>query len=173
MREMIGSASRPPEAGARFRHGRRPAGAGGKKRDRALSDTTMERAFQRSFDSLEGIFAFTGDFFAREKIRPDERHAVDLAVEELFTNMVKYNGDSSTEILLRMELREGELRIVLTDPDADPFDPTAVRAPRVDRPLEEREPGRLGLFLVRKLMDRIRYDYDGRRSRITMTKTLG
>lgn len=148
-------------------------GAGGDEGGRALSDTAMEQAFERSFDALEGIFAFTGEFFAREKIAPNEHHAVDLAVEELFTNMVKYNAGSSARIVLRMERRDGELMIVLTDPDADPFDPTAVGPPPVDRPVEEREPGRLGLFLVRKLMDRIEYEYDGRRSRITLTKTLG
>jgi anti-sigma regulatory factor (Ser/Thr protein kinase) len=134
---------------------------------------SMEKAFERSFDSLEGIFAFTGEFFARESIDPGEHHAVELAVEELFTNMVKYNAGSSAAIVLRMERCNGDLRIVLTDPDADHFDPTAIEAPRVDRPVEEREPGRLGLFLVRKLMDRIEYEYDGRRSRITLTKTLG
>lgn len=169
---MIGSRGRPPNrghasaavAGRPWHRGRR----GG----RALSMTSMEQAFKRSFDSLEGIFAFTGEFYARERIDPDEHHAVDLAVEELFTNMVKYNAGSAAAIVLRLERRDGQLKIVLTDPDADPFDPTAVETPRIDRPVEEREPGRLGLFLVRKLMDRIEYEYDGRRSQITLTKRL-
>ena len=52
---------------------------------------TAERSFRRSFDSLEEIFAFTAGFFAANGIDRGLLPTVDLALEELFTNMVKYS----------------------------------------------------------------------------------
>ena len=48
-------------------------------------------AFRRSFDSLQDLFAFTAGFCARHRVDVGLLPTVDLAVEELFTNMVKYS----------------------------------------------------------------------------------
>ena len=63
------------------------------KRDEHVAAHKM---FGRSFDSLQQIFAFTSGFFARHGVDPALLPVVDLTVEELFTNMVKYSpgGDA-------------------------------------------------------------------------------
>ena len=58
---------------------------------REAGSVTADRSFRRSFDSLEEIFAFTSDFFAAHGIDRGLLPTVDLALEELFTNMVKYS----------------------------------------------------------------------------------
>ncbi|MGH8714015.1 MAG: PP2C family protein-serine/threonine phosphatase, partial [Casimicrobiaceae bacterium] len=58
---------------------------------RAAAAVTAHKAFKRDFDSLQGIFEFTADVFARQRIDSRILPVVDLAVEELFTNMVKYS----------------------------------------------------------------------------------
>jgi serine/threonine-protein kinase RsbW len=65
------------------------------------------------------------------------------------------------------------LTVRLTDFDVDPFDVT--RAPQVDidKPLQERQIGGLGLHLVRKMADTLRYEFADRRSTITFTMALG
>jgi anti-sigma regulatory factor (Ser/Thr protein kinase) len=133
----------------------------------------MESEFKRSFDSLEKLFDFTEGFFERERIGREHRFAVNLAVEELFTNMVKYNPASPAAIEVRMDRDDDQIEVVLTDRDAEPFDVTAVEGASVDKPLEERQPGKLGLFLVKKVMDRVKYEYQDRQSRITLIKKLG
>jgi serine/threonine-protein kinase RsbW len=94
-------------------------------------------------------------------------------VEELFTNMVKYNPEATRDIALSMGQSNATLTVRLTDFDVAPFDVT--RAPQVDvtKPLEERAIGGLGLHLVRQMADTIRYEYADGRSTITFTKTLG
>src|SRR4029453_19620710 len=52
---------------------------------------TESRGFPRSLDALPAVFAFTADLFARQGIDRALLPTVDLAVEELFTNMVKYS----------------------------------------------------------------------------------
>ena len=135
---------------------------------------TESRAFERSFDSLAGIVAFTAEFFARAGIDASLRPVVDLALEELFTNMVKYSRASGADVDIALtSIRQG-VEVTLTDHDVAAFDVT--RAPDVDvtLPIEQRRPGGLGLHLVRSMLDAIEYDYaeESRRSRITFRKTL-
>ena len=135
---------------------------------------TANRLFRRSFDSLEEIFAFTADFFAAHAIDPGLLPTVDLTVEELFTNMVKYSPAGDTHIRIEMATTEGGVEVTLTDYDVERFDVT--RAPDVDinLPIEQRTPGGLGLHLIRRLVDSMEYEYskESRQSRITFRKTL-
>ena len=129
--------------------------------------------FKRSFDSIAAIFAFTAEAFAREGIDTRVLPTVDLAVEELFTNMVKYNAASAADVRIDVAPIDGGAEVTITDYDADRFDVT--QAPEVDvtLPIEQREPGGLGLHLIRRLLDSIEYDYRAARrvSRITFRKT--
>ena len=130
-------------------------------------------AFKRSFDSIPRIFALTAEAFARDGIDPRLLHTVDLALEELFTNMVKYSTTTDAAVQVEIVAIEGGVEVTLTDYDVEPFDVT--QAPDVDitLPIEQRRPGGLGLHLIRRLLDSIEYDYskEKRRSRITFRKT--
>ena len=135
---------------------------------------TTSAAFKRSFDSLPRIFALTADAFAREGIDKRLLHTVDLALEELFTNMVKYSTTTDADVQVEIMAIEGGVEVTLIDHDVEPFDVT--KSPDVDvtLPIEQRSPGGLGLHLIRRLLDSIEYDYskEARRSRITFRKTL-
>ena len=133
----------------------------------------MRRSFERSFDALETIFESIGRFFEREGLDPGLRQPIDLAVEELFTNAVKYNPDGPHRILLELRRDDDDLVLVLTDV-GESFDPTARPDVDVDRPLEARQPGGLGIHLIGKLMDRVEYEYDAvrREGRTTLVKSV-
>jgi len=113
------------------------------------------RAFRRGTESLAQIFAFTADAV----IEPELRRTVDLVIEELFTNIVKYGRASDTMISVDIRRHGRGVRVTLTDPDAEYFDPQSARQPDVGAPLERREPGGLGLHLVRELVDTLEYRY--------------
>jgi len=132
----------------------------------------MQRAFKREFDSLEDVFAFIQEFFARESIELKYLYSMILAAEELFTNMVKYNPGNSNEIVVAVCRVDDELRLSLTDFDVDAFDLTKVSAAPPSGPLKNRKRGGWGLCLVRQMTDAITYDYENRQSRITVTKKL-
>ena len=136
---------------------------------------TVERAFDRSFDELPAIVAFTAEAFAREGVDPALRPDVDFALEELFTNMVKYSPSGDAAVTIGVTGIAGGVEVRMTDTGVEPFDVTQAPDADVTLPIEARRPGGLGLHLIRRLLDSIEYEYrqDLRQSRITFRKTKG
>jgi len=132
----------------------------------------MNRKYPRSLGALEQIVADTERFFADNGIDESLRTVVDLAVEELFVNMVKYNPEATRDIQLEMAPCEGGVEVSLTDFDVERFDPTRAPAVDIDAPIEQREPRGLGLYLVLQMVDSIQYSYRDRQSRITFSKRV-
>jgi serine/threonine-protein kinase RsbW len=132
----------------------------------------MEKTFKRSFSELKGIVAVTAEFFEASRIDPSIRTHVDLSIEELFVNMVKYNKETQRDILLQMSRSGNGVEVSLTDYDVEPFDPTHPPAVDINAPLEQRTPNGLGLFLVSKMVDSIHYQYRNRESKITFIKRV-
>ncbi|MGA9118119.1 MAG: ATP-binding protein [Bacteroidota bacterium] len=132
----------------------------------------MQSSFPREFTSLAQVFAFVDKALGELRVSPEGAYAAQLAVEELFTNIVKYGQPTSDEVTISLKRDSGRLVVELTDRGDIPFDPTA--APEVDTSLklEERKVGGLGIHLIRNLMDEIRYTYSNGRNRITLIKNL-
>ncbi|HET6264345.1 MAG TPA: SpoIIE family protein phosphatase [Usitatibacter sp.] len=123
--------------------------------------------FQRTFDALPELSQFTADVFQSHRIDASILPSLDLVLEELFTNMVKY-GKGSHPVRVSLRKCPGGIEATLTDSGVDPFDVTQGPAVNTAAPLHERQAGGLGLHLVRKMVDSIEYEYlkESRQSRI-------
>ena len=130
-----------------------------------------KRTFARSIEALEEIFSFLSDFFSREELGEGPAFAFNFVVEELFTNMVKYNTGSGG-ISIEIQRSGDRILLDLVDHDVDPFD--IANAPEKDTslPIGEREPGGLGLQLVKSMVDKIAYEYRNRTMTISVAKYL-
>jgi len=133
----------------------------------------VERAFSRRIDSLGSIFDFVGGFFASEGLPRDQSPEIELILEELFTNMVKYAREGRRPIVIALSREGPSVQLVLRDFDVERFDVTHLApVPDKDVPIHERTPGGLGLRLVQWLADSLSYDYSGRTSTITVVRKL-
>jgi anti-sigma regulatory factor (Ser/Thr protein kinase) len=141
---------------------------------RAAAGETVQRAFRRNVESLQDIFAFTAAEFARQELPPQLLQTVDFTVEELFTNMVKYSKMSEAAVEIALVALADGVEVTLTDHDVEAFDVTQAPDVDVDLPIEQRQPGGLGLHLVRRMVDSMEYQYSEkqRQSRIGFCKTL-
>jgi len=130
--------------------------------------------FRREIGAIGEVFAFLETFVDGQDIDEKTAFCINLVVEELFTNMVRHNDGGDDRITLRVERRDDRIHLELVDFNVEPFDPETAEVPPVDAGIEERRPGGLGIYLVRKMVDELNYDYetDARRMRITVTKTL-
>jgi anti-sigma regulatory factor (Ser/Thr protein kinase) len=133
---------------------------------------TAQRQFPRRIDALHELFAFTAETIACENSDGALLRTVDFVLEELFTNIVKY-GRGATPVVVEIAAIEGGVEVTLTDFDAEPFDVTRAPPADITLPVESRQPGGLGLHLIRKLVDSIEYRHSpqDRCSRITFRKT--
>jgi len=125
-----------------------------------------QRAFPRQADSLQAVFDFGATFCAEHRLPDGLRLKLDFVLEELFTNLVKYSaGAAPVDIGLRWEAAAatgtgapaGRLWCQIDDADGRPFDPR--QAPDVDvtLPAEQRQPGGLGLHLIRRMVETLDY----------------
>ncbi|MDX1501801.1 MAG: ATP-binding protein [Thermoanaerobaculia bacterium] len=121
----------------------------------------------RKVSALQTISRWLDDELRRHQV--DERTAfrIQLAAEELFTNMVRHNVSlSAEEIVLEVEVSPERVRLVLIDHDVEPWNPASAPPVAVDAPAAEREPGGLGVHLLRNLMDGLEYAYEGGAMRV-------
>jgi serine/threonine-protein kinase RsbW len=101
------------------------------------------------------------------------QYFLSLAIEELATNWIKYGCRDSGAHAMTFDLgvREGRLTLTATD-DGLPFNPMDAPAPSTSLPLEERDPGGLGILLLRKMADEISYEHREGMNILTLEKAL-
>ena len=92
---------------------------------------------------------------------------VNIAADEIFSNIARYSGASAA--VVDCEVMGTRAVIRFTD-DGKPYDPTQQPEPDVTQSAEEREIGGLGIFMVRKMADRVSYEYAQGRNVLTIEK---
>ena len=123
-------------------------------------------------EQLDAVTAFTEAYLETLGCPVKTRMQIALSVEEIFVNVANYAyGAGGGEAELRLSYEEGVLTVSLLDSGA-PYDPLAKPDPDVTLPADERPIGGLGIFLVKKNMDGVRYRYENGRNVLTMTKKL-
>jgi serine/threonine-protein kinase RsbW len=132
--------------------------------------TRVHRKFARSIDSLGSIYEFTENALIEGRINDLAKFPVQLAMEELFVNMVKYNPETTSDIECEIETLDGKVTVILTEYGVQPFDVTQPRNVDIEASLEERRPGGLGLHLIQTMVDKLEYEYDDGTSRVKFVK---
>ncbi len=98
------------------------------------------------------------EFAERNNLGDEIIHDVNLALEERVVNIIRYayQDNIGHDITINMSLQANDLVLEVRD-DGDPFNPLEVPAPDIEKPLEERKVGGLGIFFIRNLMDKVGY----------------
>ena len=97
-----------------------------------------------------------------------------LVSEEMVSNVIFYAYDSQQQeaaIELRFTWEAGTVSILLRD-WGKPFDPTAKEDPDITLSVDDRPIGGLGIFMVKQLMDEVRYERVGSSNLLTLQKRI-
>ena len=99
---------------------------------------------------------------------------IDIAIDELFGNIAHYAYDPDIgSATVRVEVMEEPLSVVITFIDGGvPYDPLLAADPNTGLPIEEREIGGLGIYIVKKSMDEIIYEYKDGKNILSIKKKL-
>ncbi len=126
---------------------------------------------------LSGIEIMTeqlGKMCKEWDINDDVAFSMNLALEEIVTNIINhgYNGREEYPITIRFTLDKHDLRIQIKDgaPEFDPFD--LPEPEDLDKPLEERNIGGLGIHLVKKFTDNFSYRRSNNKNIVTLIKYI-
>lgn len=130
----------------------------------------MERRFQRDLSSLPELTRFVADFLSHCGLSPSNAYDLDLILEELFTNVLKYSSGTG-DVAVGLTRDDSLITIAVREFDAaKAYDITRAPEPDFTRPITERPVGGLGIHMVRQLAETIRYEYKDRVSTTTITK---
>ena len=100
---------------------------------------------------------------------------IDIAIDELFGNIAHYAYNPETgDATVRVEVVEDPMAVVITFIDKGvPYDPLKQADPNTALSAEEREIGGLGIFMVKKTMDDITYEYKDGQNILKIKKKIG
>lgn len=133
----------------------------------SLSLPADRNAFEALQTWLSGI--------AGELKLPDRtRKQLLIVADEIFTNIADYGypaGGGEVEVSLEFDFDLDQLDITFAD-SGIPYNPLECAEPDVTSPLAERNPGGLGIFIVKKLMDTVEYRRENGRNILTARKTV-
>ena len=118
--------------------------------------------------------------FVNEKLStvPVERKLVlkiGMVIDEIFNNISSYGyTDEPGDITVRVNITPEKDCVTLTFIDSGiPYDPLARDDPNIIRIKEKRKPGGLGIFMVKKTMDEMEYEYKNGHNILTVSKKIG
>ena len=134
-----------------------------------------EKTFDAALDQLDDVLAFVTGQLDELDCPPKVRFQIEVAVEELFVNIASYAyqpGTGTADVSVHAE--ENPRSVVITFRDRGvPYDPTAKPDPDVSLSAEERKIGGLGIYMVKKSMDEMKYEYRDGQNVLSIRKVFG
>jgi anti-sigma regulatory factor (Ser/Thr protein kinase) len=124
--------------------------------------------FPASLEDVQRVLAFVDGLAEQAGVAPETGSRLDLALEEWVTNLCRHayrHEGGAIEVVVRAG--DGGFVVEIAD-GGPPFDPTTTPDPHVDAPLAERQPGGLGLMLIRRMVESVAYRREGERNVLTL-----
>ena len=135
--------------------------------------TELHLKVETKQDELDRVSTAIEDFGLQADWPLDLVFKVNLALEEVVINVMNYGHDDGLhEIEISLFSDENALTIEIVD-DGRPFDPLHdAPRPNVTGELEDRNIGGLGIHLVRKMMDDVRYRREQGKNHLTLKTSI-
>ena len=136
------------------------------------SSTSLTLVNQLS--EVSKLAGFVEAFGAAEGLGPEAVFNLNLALDEVVTNVIRYahdDGGREHPIVVRLALEHGVVTAQVED-DGRAFNPLEKPAPDLSGNIDDRPIGGLGIFLVRSVMNSVEYRREDGRNVLIMRKNL-
>lgn len=135
------------------------------------AENVLKLAIKNEVSEFKTLNASLAQFLAAHAVPSRAAYAVDLAVEELVMNVIRYAFLDDDAHLIDIELAiEGQQLILRIVDDGRPFDPR--ENPVLDLQADDREVGGLGLYLVLDMVDMLKYQRVDEENRVEVRVSL-
>ena len=123
---------------------------------------------------LDQVLAFADSVLDEAECPVKAQMQIDVAIEEIFVNIAHYAYPSGNgEAWISIETDNDKKSVSITFEDQGiPYDPLKNKDPDITLSAEERPIGGLGIFMVKKSMDDVSYEYSDGKNRLTIRKSF-
>lgn len=120
-----------------------------------------ELTIDATIENVAAVTAFVDGQLEQLDCPVKTQMQVDIAIDELFGNIANYAYNPEVGVAtVRVEVTDDPLAVVITFIDNGvPYDPLAKADPDITLSIEKRDVGGLGIYMVKKTMDDISYEY--------------
>ena len=135
-----------------------------------MKELTIDAKIENVDKVIEFINQELDSFACTSKIKTE----IDVAVDEIFANISNYAYNPNVgDTTIQIEKVNDSSAVVITFIDKGvPFDPLIKKDPNVTLSAEERQIGGLGIYIVKKTMDKVDYEYKNNQNILRITKNL-
>jgi serine/threonine-protein kinase RsbW len=121
----------------------------------------FELSVTSEMENLTDVNDFITSVAKKLGLDADQTFALQMAVDEGCANVIEhaYDGQEGKTIQIACQTVDDDVVVTIRD-QGRAFDPEAVPRPDTTAPLEKRENGALGLYLMEKLMDSVEFEFD-------------
>lgn len=125
-------------------------------------------------ENIRVVTDFLDEFLGKVDCPMKAKMQLDIVIDELFGNIVHYAYKEKTGMAtVRVEMLEKPKAVCITFIDSGiPYNPLEKPDPDITKSVEEREIGGLGIFMVKKNVDDMQYDYCDMQNRLRITKYI-
>lgn len=132
--------------------------------------TTMKKiTLQPTLDAIEKVTAFVEQELNESDVPKKLIMQMNIAVDEIFSNIIRYSGANDATVGLAVDDNIITLRFA---DNGCAYNPTEKADPDITLPADERDIGGLGIFMVKKTMDSISYEYLNGLNILTLKKSI-
>lgn len=133
-----------------------------------------EMTIPATVGNIEKVTAFVDEQLEQIDCPPKAQMQIDIAIDELFGNIAQYAYNPDTgPATVRVEVTQSPISVVITFIDHGiPYDPLKTAEPDITLSAEERAIGGLGIFMVKKTMDEITYEYKNGQNILRIRKDI-
>ena len=134
----------------------------------------MEITVPATIENVEKVTDFINAELDKLGCASKAKAEIDVAIDELFSNIANYAYNPEIgKATVKFEVQDNPQAVVITFMDnGKPFDPLLKQDPNIALAAEDRDIGGLGIFMVKKTMDSVEYEYKDNHNILKIKKHL-
>lgn len=136
--------------------------------------TAKELTVEATVDNLNKVTSFAEEALEESGCPMKAQMQINIAIDEIFSNISYYAYQPNTgDVTVQLEISEEPAEVTITFIDQGiPYDPLSQEEPDTTLSADERKIGGLGIFMVKKSMDDLSYEYKDGKNILKMKKAF-
>lgn len=131
------------------------------------------RTFAGVYASLAEIAEFVRFSVNDSPLSSADLFSLETAVDEAVSNIIEHAYEGEGKGTIRCQVKAGDKSIaVILEDHGKPFDPSKVHCPNLHSDLKHRPNHGLGYYMMCRLVDDVKFDFNSKRNRLTLTKNF-